>query len=150
MNTHTATEKAPPSPSKSVKRHRKQRFWQILLPIGVISLIIVAGIVLIIVFGIKDTLSLSQLSDTALIWLIAPGLFFALITVVILGGLIYGIAKLTGILPRYTGMAQHYVGLVPVEARKWLDKAVMPILAIESTGAKIRKFWSLLTKRSTL
>jgi len=111
-------------------------------------MIIIAGIVLIIIFGLKNTVSLTQLSDTALIWLIAPGLFFALITVVILGGLIYGIAKLTGILPRYTGMAQYYVGLVPVQIKKWSDKAVSPILAVESTGARFRKFWSALTRRS--
>jgi len=111
-------------------------------------MIIIAGIVLIIIFGLKNTVSLTQLSDTALIWLIAPGLFFALITVVILGGLIYGIAKLTGILPRYTGMAQYYVGLVPVQIKKWSDKAVSPILAVESTSARFRKFWSALTRRS--
>ena len=149
MNTQSSLEKFSLPPSKSIKRHKKERFWQIFLPVGLISLIIIAGIVLIIIFGLKSTLSLSQLSDTALIWLIAPGLFFALITVVILGGLIYGIAKLTGILPRYTGRVQYYVGLVTVMVKKWSDKVVSPILAVESTTARFRKFWSVLARRSS-
>lgn len=149
MNTQSSNENKSSYTSESIKRHKRQRFWQIFLPIGFFSLILIAAIVLIIIFGFRDAISFRQLSDTAVIWLIAPALLFALVTVLILGGMIYLIAKLKGALPMYTGMVQHYFGLVPEYARKWSDKAVSPILALESASARIKTFSSVLFRRSS-
>jgi hypothetical protein len=149
MNTQSSHEIDLSHASESIKQHKRQRFWQIILPIGFFSLILIAGIVLIIIFGFNDDISIRQISDTAAIWLIAPTMLFALIAVLILGGIIYLVAKLIGILPTYTGMAQHYVGLIPIYAKKWSDKVVSPILTIESTNTRIRTFWSFLLRRSS-
>lgn len=149
MNTQSSTENISSYTSESIKRHKRQRFWQIFLPMGLFGLILIAAIVLITIFGLGDAISLRQLSDTAVIWLIVPALLFALITVLVLGGMIYLIAKLKGALPQYTGMVQHYIDMVPVYTRKWSDKAVSPILALESISAKIKTFSSLLFRRSS-
>ncbi|MDP3186157.1 MAG: hypothetical protein Q8M58_12885, partial [Anaerolineales bacterium] len=95
----------PPFESPTLRVHKRQRFWQILAPMMlVILLALVAG-------GFTLAAEAGQTrpgADVAVIWLIAPLMLFALLCMAVLGGMIYAIARLTKIMPRYTLQAQNF------------------------------------------
>ena len=60
----------------SVKKYRHDLTWQIIVPIIVVGLIIIAGAVFI---SLGKTGSISLWSDISLIWILLPALFMAFI-----------------------------------------------------------------------
>ena len=91
----------------------------------------------------------SQWADLSLIWLILPFLVFAFIFLLILGALIYALARFLHILPRYTGLAQTYADLVAAKTRLFADKAASPVFFVQKTKAGIRTLFSKSPSKRT-
>ena len=68
-----------------------------------------------------------------------------LVVLAILGGLIYGMAKLLGALPYYTGIAQDYVIIARGYIMRAADMAVKPILAVNSWLETMKTFFERMT-----
>ncbi len=134
----------------SFRKHKKQRFWQIFLPLGLGLAVIIAVAVLIILtaVGSSGAGKVSTWADTSLIWLILPALVFAFIAVVILFLLIYFVGRVTKILPPYTAIVQHYSRLIAVKSRSFSDKLVEPLIATKSINARVRAFFRALSSRA--
>ena len=127
-----------PADPPSVRTHKRQFVWQILLPV---LLAVVLGLTaggFTIAAAVSDA-SLTRLwADVSIIWLVAPLLALALILLFVLGVLIWGLARVTRITPRYTGAAQYYAAAAAAVTRRVADAAVQPIVWIRQSGAVVR------------
>lgn len=129
---------ADPSPfdSPSLKRHRKQKFWQILLPFFLATALVAAGAALAAFGGGAGRARLW--ADISLIWLILPALFFALAFLAVLIGLIYLLARLNRAVPPVTAKVQFFSRRLVHGTRQVADKAVQPVLWLEQAGAMLK------------
>jgi hypothetical protein len=139
METHTPTQAAEFPKTASYQRHRRQSFWQIIVPVGFGTLLVLGILALVILEAVGTDAGgqVSQWADTSLIWLILPALLFALLLTALLVGMIYLLARFLKILPRFTFKAQYFVGLVPEYVESFADKLVSPIIAVKGAGATV-------------
>lgn len=128
-----------PSPSAPPQsQHRQQAFWQIWAPL-LLAVLVIIGLA---VLAASATLGNAQMgthwAGVSLIFMILPLMLIGLITFAILGLLIFAIFKGSQALPIYTLQIQLFLQRVSAAARRWADKSVEPLLAIQSwqAGAK--------------
>ncbi len=128
----------PSKKTASYQAHRRDFLWQILVPmIVVLILVIIAS-----VFTAMRPLETASLwADISTIWLLIPLLIFALITLVILGGIIYGMAKLLNITPVYTQKLYALVRFVTKKIENGADASVKPIFFFEELSASIKSIF---------
>ena len=117
------------------ERHRKEVMWQILVPVVIGAVIVLA---LAILATIGTDAQVSKGADVSVIWLITPLFIVALIFLVLLGAMIYAMMSLLGILPGYARLVQDYFDAFRVQVGIVSDKAVAPILRMESIKASLR------------
>lgn len=130
----------PPVDRPTVRTHKRQLAWQILVPFLVMAGLIIAGAVLVVTGGAPRT---GVWADVSLIWLLAPALFFALAFLVIMLTIIYGMAKLLQIMPRYTGKAQDIFARLSAGTRKVADGTTKPFVWFRQAGAVIKSIFRL-------
>lgn len=126
----------PPFESLSLRRHRKQRFWHILLPFLLTAVIVLGGAALAAFGGGAGQARLW--ADISIIWLTLPALFFALLCLAVVVGLIYLLARLQRAVPPVTAKVQFFSRRVAGGARQVADKAVQPIVWLEEFGAMLK------------
>ncbi len=128
--------------SPSFRRHQKQRFWQILTPIILGSLITLAAAVLMVLTltGKVSVGNLSQIAAVSTIWLIMPVMVFGILLTLLLLGLIYLAARVLNILPQYTFLVAQYAALIEAKIKLWTIKGTSPIISIKSIGAAVGAF----------
>lgn len=129
--------------------HQKQRFWQILFPVIIFSLVIIGVCVLMImsVTGVKTGIDLSQTADTALIWMIVPLLGAAMLFAVILFFLIYGIARIIKVLPDYTFRIQEFFWALTDQVQVMADKLAAPAIGIRRFFAGAKTLFATIFRR---
>jgi hypothetical protein len=130
--------------SPTVRTHKRQFIWQILLPMILVVLLGLTAGGFVIAGSLAGAGQLRVWADVSTIWLIAPMMVFALLFAVVLGALIYGIARLLKVTPRYTGKAQFYVALAAAGTRKVADGATKPVVWIRQLEATIKSFFNKL------
>ena len=123
----------------SVHAHKRQFIWQILVPFLVVTAIIIA-VAALVASGASAT---RTWADVSTIWLIAPVLVFALFFVCVLGFLIYGIARLLQITPRYTGKVQDFFGRFSGWVRLIADETAKPLVWFQQAGAILKAIFKL-------
>ncbi len=150
MDKQTSPTMADTLVSESLRRHQKQRFWQILVPVGVgvVVILVILALVIQTALGTQAGGPVSQWADASLIWLFLPAVLFALVLALILCALAYFLARLLKILPNYTYLAQQYVGLAAVYIRIGADKVAAPVIAVKSAGATVSAFLRALSGRN--
>jgi hypothetical protein len=129
-----------PVDSPTVHAHKRQLAWQILVPFLVVTALVIAVAVLVVTSAASAT---RTWADVSIILLIAPMLTLALVLVILLSALIYGIAKLAQITPRYTGKAQDFFVLLSGWTRKIADGAAKPFVWYKQAGAVIKSIFKL-------
>jgi len=133
--------KLPQPVHESYLKHRKQLAWQIILPIVLVALLIVALIVLINVATFRDGGDVARWAAISTIWIVAPIMIGLLIFTVLLGGLVYLMKRLLNITPTYTGMAQDYVYLAVSYIKRATDALVQPVLQLNGILASLIAFF---------
>ena len=129
---------SPNFESPTLREHKRQHFWQILMPIFlVIVLILVAGGLVIGAEAGQTRLW----ADVATIWLVAPLMLFALLCMAVLGGMIYAVARLTQITPRYTLQARNLVLRFTAGVKRGADVAVKPVVWLEQARAALKSLF---------
>jgi len=139
MNAQTPIKKTVSSTSESFARHQKQRFWQIIAPVGLGVLLILVILALVILTTVRTDAGgpVSRWADASLIWLSLHALLFTLVFALILVGLVFVMAKLLNVLPKYTLTVQQYVKMISGGIISGADKLVAPIIAIKSFNARV-------------
>jgi cytochrome c biogenesis factor len=125
--------------TSTVRTHKGQLTWQILVPFFVVTALILV-IAILVATGATAT---STWADISTIWLIAPLLVIALFFVAVLGFLIYGIARLLQVTPRFTGKAQDFFALLSNWARIIADGATKPFVWFQQAGAILKSIFKL-------
>lgn len=125
----------------SYKRYRKQTMNQIVLPVVLSALVMIALIILISFATFRADGDVGRWAAISTIWIVIPVMFAGLVVLAILIGLIYLMARGLQIIPTYTGIAQDYVA----KARWYITRVaymlVKPFLLIESWSANIQEFF---------
>lgn len=136
--------------SESYLRHKKQRFWQILTPVGlgVLLILAIAAMVVLTATGTDAGGPVSQWADTSFIWLILPVMLIAIVVTLVIFGLIYLVVKVLNILPQYTFLVQQYANLFEIQVKYWSRKIVSPIISISSYAAVVDAFFKALIGRT--
>ena len=128
----------PSNNHPSYQNHRRQFWIQIFLPMILVVLLVitVAVITSMAAFGPNGRSPIWAAIST--IWLVIPVMFFGLIFLALLGGLVYLLARALQILPPYTSKAQYYVNRGASEAKRFSDMATQPVLFLEELKASLK------------
>ncbi len=121
-----------PDDHSTIRAHKRQFAWQILVPFLVMAGLIIAGSLLVVTGGSART---GVWADISLVWLLFPGLLIALGLIVISITIIYGMSKILQIIPRYTGKAQNIFNKVSAGTRQVADGATKPFIWTKQAGA---------------
>lgn len=127
--------------SDTIRNHRRQTFWQVLFPVLLAGLVLIAILILLIITtsargNVQDT----HWANISLIWLIIPTLASSLIFLMLLAGLIFLLAKLLGVLPKYGALGQYYAARMVDMACSLSAKVSSPILSVNSATAGSKEF----------
>ncbi len=131
----------PPPEHYSYQLHRKQRNMQIILPVILSVVLLVGLIVLISLATFKQGGDVGRWAAISTIWIVIPILLAGLITLVVLIGLIYLMARALQGLPYYTSIAQNYVYKARGYIIRGADMAAKPILALDGWLESIKAFF---------
>jgi hypothetical protein len=129
-----------PIDSPTIRLHKRQVAWQILIPFLLVALMLLAAGVGL-VWG--ETARARVWADVSIIWIIVPLLLLTLVAIALLAALIVGMIKLLQIAPRYTLRAQQVVGQVSAGARKVADGATEPFIWIKQAGAVVKSIFKI-------
>ena len=128
-------DKLTPFFEPTLKIHKRQRFWQIILPIISFCLLIgAAGGFTIFADGDQSRLW----ADVSIIWLVIPLLFIALLFLVILIGMIYLLNQLTKSTPRISRKVQNIFTRIGQETCRVSNSVVKPVLWIHQFQSGLR------------
>jgi len=116
------------------RRHRREVFWQVTVPIAI-------GCILIVVLAILTTQTTSgQASvwaDISTIWLIIPVMMITLLSLVFLLVSIYLNVRLIRILPFYSRRVQEWFSMLAIQVSRLANIAVEPVVRIQGLRASI-------------
>jgi len=133
--------KLPQPVHESYLRHRREIAWQIILPVVLTALLIVALIVLVNIATFNQGGDVGRWAAVSTIWIIIPVMLAGLILLALIGAVIYLLARLLNIAPTYTGLAQDYVHKAVGYIKRAADAVVKPILLLDGIGASIKAFF---------
>ena len=132
----------PPRPShESYLKHRRELRWKILAPVIAASVLCVlcSATVYVATFGYGGDVTLwAEISE---IYLAIPTIIFLVVLFAIVGGLVFLMARLLSILPRYTFMAQDLSYKMKAYVRRGADYAAKPVIFLDSLGASINRIF---------
>ena len=131
--------KLPQPIHESYKRHRREFAWQIILPVVLASLLIVALIVLVNIATFNEGGDVGRWAAISTIWIIIPLMLVGLVLFALLAALVYGMKRLLDITPTYTGLAQDYVHKAAGYIKRVADMMVRPVLFLDGVGASVRR-----------
>jgi hypothetical protein len=120
----------PPNP-----KHRKQKLWQIFVPLGVAIAIMLALAVWTGVATAGDPVVGMEWAAVSIVFLSLPAMLIGLIFLVVLVGLIYLLSKLLGILPYYSLMARTFVYRTGAKLINLTNTLAKPVVFINSLWA---------------
>jgi len=129
---------SPQFDSLTLRAHKRQRFWQILLPIILVTLL---AVVIGVFTALADAERARLWADVATIWLVAPLMVFALLCLAVVGGMIYAVARLMKIAPRYTLQAQNFVLRLTAGVKRGADAVVGPVVWLEQARAALKSLF---------
>ena len=115
--------------------------WQIILPVVLTSLLLIALIVLINIATFRDGGDVGRWAAISTIWIVVPIMIGMLIFLAILVGLIYLMMRLLNITPTYTSLAQDYVYLAQGYIKRAAEAIVQPVLQLNGILASVIAFF---------
>lgn len=122
----------------SYLKHRRQAVSQIILPVVLAALLIVALAVLIGLATFRDGGDMARWSAISAIWIVIPIMIAGFIFLVLLGGLVYLLARLLDILPSYTILGQDFIYRMTARIQRASEISVKPVFAIDRIGTTIK------------
>lgn len=144
METKTNKVNSEARKSVSYRRHQRQRFWQIWLPLIFFILIIlgVAVLMVLTVTGVNTGINVSQYGDVSLIWILLPLILLAVIIAAVLFGFVFLNTKILKNLPKYAYPVQKTVFQVSEKVKSISKKIEEPIISIKSVSAGVNTVFS--------
>jgi hypothetical protein len=126
---------------ESYRRHRNELAWKIIFPVILSSVLCIGMVVLINLATFASGGDVERWAAISTMWIAIPTMIGMLIFLAVAAGLIYLLAKLLGITPKYTAMAQDFVYKIKGYVQRTADAAVKPIINLNSIGASIGRLF---------
>jgi hypothetical protein len=126
---------------ESYLKHRRELRWKILAPVIAASVLCVlcSSMVYVATFSYGGDVTLwAEISE---IYLAIPTIIFLVIFFALVGGLVFLMARLLSLLPRYTFMAQDFSYKMKAYVRRGADAAAKPVIFLDSLGASINRIF---------
>lgn len=123
----------------AVSVHKKQRTWQIIFPVVLESVLLLAGLIFLIARNGRFSPGISEISGAATVLIILPVLFTALIFLAILAAIIYGMVKLKAVIPTASLKVLQLMEKARWNIRKGADVSVQPILSLNQNSEKVKQ-----------
>jgi hypothetical protein len=109
-----------PRPDRaSYLKHKRETSLQILLPVILGSILILALFVLVAYATFTPGGDVERWAAISTIWIVIPLLVVLLVTLIFVVGVVYGMHRLLKITPDYTGLAQEYVLMITTKVRHY-------------------------------
>lgn len=135
QNTSEESQVKLPEPNPVTRAaHKKDFFLSVTLPLVLVVLFMISLVIAFILIPVGDIVTWSQIAS---IFLIALGLILGLITLIIVGGLVYLVSYILKVMPPYTRMAQQGIDTIREQATRGADITVKPVIQIQSFLAAV-------------
>lgn len=121
------------------RMHRQQRFWQIIFPVSIVGVALVAGMVYLLLTVGAAGEDVAGLAQTAMVILTLPLLLMLLPILVITIALIILLGKLAGWLPKAGGIVIEFSENVRRTVRKSTSAVVTPLFFIQQNNAELQQ-----------
>lgn len=131
----------------AVKAHKQQRTWQIIFPVVLVSILLLAGLVFLILRNGRFSPGLAEVSGAAAVLVILPVLFGSLFFLAILAFIIYGLGKLKAVIPHAGLKVLQFMEKARWKIRKGADISVQPIVSLTQNSAKAKQVIQSLNAR---
>ena len=135
---------APPQ-HYSYLKHRRQMVRQVILPVVLASILMIAMIVWICFATFNQGGDVGRWAAISTMWIVTPVMLAGIIILALLIGLIYLMARALGALPYYTSIAQDYVYIGQGYVKRFADMLVKPIIGLNGWIETIREFIGRIT-----
>ncbi len=132
-------EQLPKPVHASYRKHRKELTWRIIFPVVLSSALCVGLIVLISIATFGWGGDVQRWADISTMWIAIPTMLGLLIFLVLVVGIVYLLARLLDLTPRYTVIVQDFLYKVESYAKRFADAVAKPIISINSIGASINR-----------
>lgn len=130
-------------PTRAESRHRRQRFWQIWLPLILAVLVVLGVAVWTVVSAVTPGPSLTKWSDISAVWLILPLCLAGILFLVLAGAFIYLNARIYRGLPGLDRKVQAVFYRIENGVKRAADQSVKPIFTVNGWSAS----WNTLLDR---
>jgi uncharacterized membrane protein len=137
MNSQSQSNHLGRNP-KTHAEHRREVFWQITFPLVIGMLLLLAAVAVIILSATQPVTDVGRWADVSLMWLILPSLFFALILLVLLIGIVYLISYLLRLIPHYALIVQLYFEAGKNKVSQLSNLSIEPFLRMRAIWAAMR------------
>ena len=138
MQTSRSLEQSKPNIDPQ-RIHHRQRFWQIIFPVLIVSVALVAGIVYLLLPAGAPAGDVAGLAQTATVILTLPLLLMLLPILMITIALIILLGKLAGWLPKAGVNVFEFSENVRRSVRKSTSAAVTPLFFIQQKNAELQQ-----------
>ena len=129
------------------KAHKRNRFWMILFPVILVSLVAVGLVILLAITGGVGGADTANLAGVATILLVLPTFFFGLLALLFLIGLSFSVTKIQSVVPQAGKNLRDFLSIGRHYLREAGDASAQPILALRGLTAKIQQIGTSLTDR---
>ncbi len=110
----------------SYRLHRRQTAWQVIVPVILAALVIIAAIVLIAMATFRSNGDVERWAAISTMWLTIPVMVGGLVMLAVLIGLAWAVGKAAGFIPPYTYKAQEFVNQVEARVQQGVVYAYRP------------------------
>jgi hypothetical protein len=125
----------------AVERHHRQAAWQIWVPVGLAIALVLTLFVLSVLATVYNLPISKTLGPVAAIWVIIPNCFGGLITLGILAGLVFLVAKMLGGLPRLGSRILHAFDRLHELVLALSNRIASPVVKVNGWKAGWDKIW---------
>lgn len=138
MQTSRSLEQSKPNIDPQ-RIHHRQRFWQIIFPVSIVGVALVAGMVYLLLTVGAAGEDVAGLAQTAMVILTLPLLLMLLPILVITIALIILLGKLAGWLPKAGGHVFEFSENVRRSVQKSTSAAVTPLFFIQQKNTELQQ-----------
>lgn len=124
-------------------QHRRETQRHIYIPLIAALVVIFAGVIAIIIYGLRHGSTLHRWASVSLIWVLIPFMFIGVLIMISAIGVMFGVTRVLEVLPGYGDIAQGYVHQATTSVNQVADGMVEPVL-------RVRSSWAVVKRRSRL
>ncbi len=139
-----------PINTSPVADHNRQMLWQVLVPLLITALIVVGLMIWAVVGAYNESVLVTFWGNISAVLIIIPVLLVGILLLGIVGGMVYGMAKLLGAMPKWLLIARMRVNQLSLSIERMANAVVRPIFAVNTFTAEVEALWYRIFHPNTI